>query len=106
MSNKYSQQQQAAQNLRKAQKEIENKQKACTNKTAYPTHELAIQKGQSAYKCEYCGFWHRTSKVSKFVRNIVARKPLGPKKKKKRKGSARTKTMKLNGKRVPVKRKH
>ena len=31
---------------------------------AYENKEQSIQKGQEAYKCYYCGKWHRTS-VSK-----------------------------------------
>ncbi|MDE2098703.1 MAG: hypothetical protein KGL39_15725 [Patescibacteria group bacterium] len=39
--------------------------KSCQRKRAYPTKELAYQKGQQVYRCRHCGHWHRSGALAK-----------------------------------------
>lgn len=50
------------------------KEKGCTSKKSYDTKEEAFQKGQKTYKCKYCGKFHRSGKMSKFLYEMGVRK--------------------------------
>lgn len=60
MSDKYK-------HLKKKIHKQRSKEKMCLNKVAFETQELAYQKGQANYKCKYCGKWHRSGQMTKFI---------------------------------------
>lgn len=42
--------------------------RACINKLPFKTYEeAAAQNGMIVYKCRFCGYFHRSAKVSKFL---------------------------------------
>ena len=104
MHNKYSILSEEAQAITKAAKEKRREEKMCGNKTAYSTKELAFQKGQTIYKCEYCNKWHRSSQLDRLLKTLKNVNPLSGKKKKKRK--SRKKVIKINGKKIIVRKRH
>ena len=44
-----------------------NRWKACTRKRAFETQAEAFQKGQSCYRCKFCGKWHRSGALTKLI---------------------------------------
>jgi len=58
---------------RKAQK-LRKKKKMCEDKKQYETNEASFQKGQKSYKCNYCGKWHRSGQMGKFIAQLNKRK--------------------------------
>jgi len=48
--------------------------KSCERKRAYESAELARQKGQDVYLCQFCGKWHRTSGITKLLWNVRGRR--------------------------------
>lgn len=54
---------------RKARAE-RRKKKSCSSKKAYETKEEAYQKGQTFYKCKHCGKFHRSGKMTTFIREL------------------------------------
>ncbi|MBK5284834.1 MAG: hypothetical protein JJE25_05495 [Bacteroidia bacterium] len=62
--------------LRREARKLRRIKKSCHDKRAFDTKEAAYQKGQSVYKCPYCGKWHRSGKLNQFInylRNISRR---------------------------------
>lgn len=47
--------------------------RACESKRAYDTEEEAYQKGQTTYRCRYCGKWHRSGSFTTLVRTLENR---------------------------------
>ena len=41
--------------------------KYCQRKRAYESEAEAFQKGQRTYRCKYCGKWHRSGALTKFI---------------------------------------
>ena len=50
--------------------------KACGRKRRFESLEEAYQKGQSTYKCRYCGGWHRATAPEGTLRKLT--RELGP----------------------------
>ncbi len=44
-----------------------NRWKSCIRKRAYDTEAEAFQKGQSSYRCKFCGKWHRSGALTKLI---------------------------------------
>ncbi len=44
--------------------------RSCESKVAFETEEAAYQKGQTSYKCQHCGKWHRSGAFGRFVKQL------------------------------------
>lgn len=60
MANKYRQASREAQ-------EAAHRLRGCESKVAYPSPEAAFQKGQTFYRCKWCGQYHRSGKLAKLI---------------------------------------
>lgn len=45
---------------------------SCDRKRGYLTEDDAYQHGQKAYRCRFCGLWHRSGASAKFYNQINA----------------------------------
>jgi hypothetical protein len=41
--------------------------KTCERKKKFESADAAFQKGQHVYQCRYCGKWHRSGALTKFI---------------------------------------
>ena len=65
MADKYLKQKKEARNKR-------HKEKSCERKKQFTTREEALQqKGAKVYKCKFCGHWHRSLKMSNWIKKIT-----------------------------------
>jgi aspartate carbamoyltransferase regulatory subunit len=54
-------------NIKKKIHKAKSKHKMCLDKSQFDTKEQAYQKGMTAYKCKYCGKYHRTSEIKRLL---------------------------------------
>jgi len=66
MVNKYARQAKAAQKRLR-------KERACENKKAYETQEIAAKTSNETYHCPYCKKWHTSGAKQTFINTLANR---------------------------------
>lgn len=54
--------------------EARRRQNMCGRKRAFATMNTARQPGQGAYKCPYCGMFHRTGSLAQLAAQVKRRR--------------------------------
>jgi Zn-finger protein len=84
-TNKYEEFSKVAQAKIRQQRLESHRKKSCENKVAFDELSLAEKTGNDVYRCEFCGKWHTSGSIRRFVKTLIRIVSVKRKKSKKKK---------------------